>query len=64
MTVDGEKTISRKNMFTTEEGDVIISPCIICFANARKNSGEILRRFTFKYFEKVVEISILLSVTE
>ena len=41
-------------MFSTEEGNLIISSCIICFANARSYSEEILRRLTFKYFEKVV----------
>ena len=33
-----KKRISNKIMFTTEEGNVIISSCIICFANARKHS--------------------------
>ena len=44
-------------MFSTEEGNLIISSCVICFANARKNSEEILRRSTFKYFEKVAELT-------
>ena len=47
-------------MFTTEEGNLIISSCIICFANARKYSEEILRRLTFKYFNKVA-VSLLFS---
>ena len=42
-----------KNMFSTEQGNAIISPCIICFANAKNYSEEILRRLIFKYFEKV-----------
>ena len=45
-------------MFITEESNLIISSCIISFANARKYSEEILRRLTFKYFEKVAEFSI------
>ena len=57
MTVDGKKNYE-KVMFTTEEGNFIISSCIICFADARKYSEEILRRLTFKYFEKVAEFSI------
>ena len=40
-------------MFSTEQGNAIISPCIICFANAKNYSEEILRTLTFKYFEKV-----------
>ena len=40
-------------MFTTEEWNLIISSCMICFANARKYFEEILWRLTFKYFEKV-----------
>ena len=50
-------------MFTTKEGNAIISSCIIRFANARKYSEEILRRLIFKYFEKVAEFSIPLSLT-
>ena len=51
-------------MFTTEEGNLILSSCIICFANAKKYSEEILRRLTFKYFENVAEFSIRSSFTE
>ena len=38
MTVDGKKRIYEKIILTTEEGNLIISSCIICFANARKYS--------------------------
>ena len=51
-------------MFTTKERNLIISSCIVCFANARKYSKELLRRLTFKYFEKVAEFSIPSSSTE
>ena len=64
MTVDWKKRIYRKIIFTTEEGNLINSSCIICFANARKYFEEILRRLTFKYFEKVAEFSIPSSFTE
>ena len=40
-------------MFSTEQGNAIISPYIICFANAKNYSEEILRRLIFKYLEKV-----------
>ena len=53
MAIDEEKRIYKKIMFTTEEGNLIIRSRIICFANAMKYSEEILRRLTFKYFEKV-----------
>ena len=36
--VDGKKEIFEKNMFPIEEGNLIISSCIICFANARNYS--------------------------
>ena len=42
MTVDGKKRISKKIMFSTEVGNVIISSFILCFANARR------------YFEKIL----------
>ena len=59
MTGDGKKEFIKKNMFTTKEGNhLIISSCIICFANARKCSKEIPLRLTFKYFEKVAQFSI------
>ena len=45
-------------MFITEEGNVIIGYCIICFARARKYSEEILQRLNFKYFLKKAEFSI------
>ena len=64
MTVDGKKRISKKVMSSTEVGNVIISSRVICFANARKYSEEILRRLTFKYFEKVAEFSLPSSFTE
>ena len=51
-------------MFATGEGNLIISSCVICFANARKYSEEELRRLTFKYFEKVAGFSIPSSFTE
>ena len=51
-------------MFTTEEGNVVISSCIICFVNARKYSEEILWGLTFKYFEKVAEFFITSSFSE
>ena len=50
-------------MFTTKEGNLVISSCIISFANARKYSKEILRRLTFKYFQKVAEFAIPSSLT-
>ena len=62
MTVDGE--FMKKTMFTTEEGNLIISSCILCFANAWKYFEEIVWRLTFKYFEKVAEFSIPLCYTE
>ena len=43
-----EKKNLWKIIFTTEEGNLIISSYI----NARKYSEEILRRLTFKYFGK------------
>ena len=64
ISVDGKKTISKKIMFTTEEGNVVISSCIICFVNARKYSEEIFWGLTFKYFEKVAEFFITSSFTE
>ena len=49
ITGDGKKELLNKNMFTTKEGNhLIISSCIICFANARKCSKEIPLRLTFK----------------
>ena len=42
----------------------MISFSIICFANARWHSEEVLRKLTFNYFEKVAEFSIPLSFTE
>ena len=45
-------------MFTAEEGNVIISSCITCFANARKYPEKILQRLTIIYLEKVAEFSI------
>ena len=57
-------TVDGKNMFTTEEGNLIICSCIICFANARKYSEEIRRRLTFKYVKKAAEFSIPSSFTE
>ena len=51
-------------MFTTEEGNLVLSSCIICFANAKKYSEERLGRLTFKYFENVAEFSIPSSFTE
>ena len=51
-------------MFTAEEGNLIISFCVICLANARKYSEEILRRLSFKNFEKVAEFSVPSSFTE
>ena len=49
-----EKRISKKNMFTTEDGNDI-SSCIIYFSNPRKYSKEILWKSTFKYFEKAAD---------
>ena len=40
-------------MSTTKEVNLIVNSCIICLANARKYSGEKLRRLTCKYFENV-----------
>ena len=57
MTVDEKKRIYKKILFTTKEGNLIISSCIIWFANARMYSEEIFRRLTFKCFEKVAEVS-------
>ena len=51
-------------MFTSEEGNLIISSCIICFAEARKYSEEIVRRLPFKYFAKLAEFSIPSSFME
>ena len=51
-------------MFTSDEGNLIISSCITCFANARKYSEEILQGLTFKHVEKVAEFSIPSSFTE
>ena len=48
MAVDGKKEFIKKFMFTTEEENLIVSSCIICFANARKYFEDILRRLTFK----------------
>ena len=56
MTVDEKKRIYKKILFTTKEGNLIISSCIIWFANARMYSEEIFRRLTLKYFEKVAEV--------
>ena len=53
-----------KNMFTTKERNLIISSCIKYFTNALKYFEEILRRLTFKYFEKVAGFSIPSSFTE
>ena len=54
--------ISSKIMFTTEDGNLIISSFSICFSNARGYSEKTLRRLTFKYFEKVAEFSISSSL--
>ena len=43
MTVDGKKNY-KKIMFTAKEGNLIISSCIICFANARKCSEEMQKK--------------------
>ena len=51
MKVDGKKLL-KQIMFSTEEGNVIISSCIICFANARKYFENIFGRMTIKYFKK------------
>ena len=51
-------------MFTTKEGNLIISSCITCLANARKYSEETRRRLIFKYFEKAAKFSITSSFTE
>ena len=50
--VKKKKRISKKIMFSLEVGNVIISSCIMFFTNARKYFEKILRRLTFKYFEK------------
>ena len=42
----------------TEEGNLITSSCIICFANVGKYSEEILQRLTFQCFENVTQSSI------
>ena len=42
MTVDEKKRISKKNIFTTEERNAIISSSIIYFPNTRKYSEEIV----------------------
>ena len=63
MKVDGKKLL-KQIMFSTEEGNVIISSCIICFANARKYFENIFGRMTIKYFEKVVEFSLPSSFTK
>ena len=55
MTVD-KKRIYKKVLLTTKERNLIISSCIIRFANARNYSEETLRRLNFKYFEKVAEV--------
>ena len=39
-------------LFGTYVGNVLISSCIICLANARKYFEKILWRLTFKYFGK------------
>ena len=59
-----EKKFLKKIMFTIEEGNDVISSCIICFASVRKNSDEMLRRLTFIYFEKVSEFSTPSFFTE
>ena len=64
MRVDEKEEFLKKNMFTTEIGNVIIISCIICFVNARKYSEEIVRRLTFKCFEKVAVFSLLSSFTK
>ena len=43
-------------MFTTKEGNLIISSLIICFTNAREYAQELLGRLTFKYFQKVERV--------
>ena len=40
-----EKKNYKKIMFTSEEGNLIISSCIICFANGKKYFDEILTSF-------------------
>ena len=54
MKVNTKKNFRKKKMFTTEEGNAIISFCIIiCLANARKYFEKKLRKLIFKSFEKV-----------
>ena len=60
----GKKRIYKNVMFTTEEGNLIISSCIICFANAGKYSEDILWILTSEHFEKVAEFSIPSSFTK
>ena len=64
MTGNVKKRISKKIMFSLEVGNVIISSCIMFFANARKYFEKILRRLTFKHFEKVVRFFIPSSFTK
>ena len=59
-----EKKYVKQIMFSTEVVNVIISSCIIYFANARKYFEKILWRLTIKYFEKVAEFSISSSFTQ
>ena len=50
-----KKEFLKKKMFINKEGNVIVSYCMICFANNRKYSEGVLWRFGFKYIEKVAE---------
>ena len=51
-------------MFLSEMGNVIITSCIICFANGREYYEKMLQRLTFKCFETVAEFSIPMPFTE
>ena len=58
MTVDGKREFLKKFCLQLK------SSFIICFASARKYSEEILRRLTFKYFEKIAKFCIPSSFKE
>ena len=49
-------------MFTTEEGNLMTSSSVVCFANARKYSEEILGRLTFEVFYTIVFHGVILSL--
>ena len=51
-------------MSRTVVGDVVISSCIICFANARKYFEKKIWRLLFKHLEKIAEFSIPLFFTK